>query len=136
MNLPRSFSQARQRLRMLHRRQDCALCALFIERLENPTLLVSLRRAESEFLGHHCVRGVLLAGSSCPARTDERRREETPLPSDKGANPTGQQARTISHSTAQAETRSDSIIEEQIQTEAKSLPHPAQIQIQHGKTRA
>ncbi len=80
---------------------------LFIERLEIPSPIVSLRRAESESGSHHYMRWVLLANTRCAARTDERRRKETPLSSDQGTNRAGQQAHPSRHTTAKAETRSD-----------------------------
>jgi len=102
---------------------------LFIERLENPTPIVSLRRAESESGSHHYLRWVLLANSHRDARTDERRGEKAPISSSTGANPTRQQADSLRHATPQAQTRSDSILKNEVETQ--SLPYSAKIPISH-----
>lgn len=102
---------------------------LFIERLENPSPLVSLRRAESESVSHHYLRWVLLANTRRDARTDERRGKKAPIPSSKGADTTRQQADSLSHATPQAQTRSDSILKNEVETQ--SLPYSAKIPISH-----
>ena len=68
-NWQHNYAQPRQRLCIQHRQPDFVLCVLFIERLENPSPLVSLRRAESESGSHHYLRWVLLAGSLCAAQS-------------------------------------------------------------------
>jgi hypothetical protein len=100
---------------------------LFIERLENPSSVVSLRRAESESGSHHYLRWVLLANSRRDARTDERRGEKAPISSSTGANPTRQQADSLSHATPKAQTRSDSILKNEVETQG--LPYSAKIPI-------
>jgi hypothetical protein len=102
---------------------------LFIERLENPTPLDSLRRAESESVSHHYLRWVLLANSRRNAWTNQRRGEKAPISSSTGANPTRQQADSLSHATPQAQTRSDSILKNEVETQ--SLPYSAKITIRH-----
>jgi hypothetical protein len=102
---------------------------LFIERLENPSPLVSLRRAESESGSHHYLRWVLLANSHRNAWTNQRRGEKAPIPSSKGADSTRQQADSLSHATPQAQTRSDSILKNEVETQ--SLPYSAKITIRH-----
>ena len=102
---------------------------LFIERLENPTPLDSLRRAESESVSHHYLRWVLLANTRRDARTDERRGKKAPVSSSTGANPTRQQADSLSHATPKAQTRSDSILKNEVETQ--SLPYSAKITIRH-----
>ena len=102
---------------------------LFIERLENPPPIVSLRREEPESVSHHYLRRVLLANSRRNARTDERRGEKAPIPSSTGANPTRQQADSVRHAAPQAQTRSDSIVKNEVETQ--SLPYSAEIPISH-----
>ena len=83
---------------------------LFIERLENPSPLVNLRRAESESGSHHYLRWVLLTNTSRNARTDERRRKKTPLHASTRGHTTRQQALTIRHATAEAEAGGNPIL--------------------------
>jgi hypothetical protein len=124
-----TFAQTRQYLCTPRRQPDFVLCVLFIERLENPTPLDSLRRAESESVSHHYLRWVLLANSRRNAWTNQRRGEKAPISSSTGANPTRQQADSLSHATPQAQTRSDSILKNEVETQ--SLPYSAKITIRH-----
>lgn len=96
---------------------------LFIERLENPSPLVSLRRAESESGSHHYLRWVLLANARRDARTDERRGKKTPLhPSTRG-HTTRQKALAIRHATTEA--GGNPILS--IEAQTPNLPHPTQV---------